>query len=442
MYIMSLKNYSKVLVALVAGALFMVSCDNSKGEFPGFDKTDSGLYYKFHVKSGDTLKPQIGDLVSTYMDYRTDDTIFNSTPKGQPFSLPLMECTYDGDVFTALSMMSAGDSATFMINADSFFINTVGAPRPEFLDSNSYFYLDIKVSEIKTQAQIDKDNMEKGREMAASEQSLIENYIASNNLTINQEPSGIYYTNTKKGKGKMAEAGSFANLIITARAIGAERDFINTNGEAFDYEVGTGQLGIGFETGLVMMKAGDKSTMIIPFNLGFGAQGMAQAGVAPYATLVYEVELIKISSREEVDAERKIAEDKAKAIGIVELKNYLKTNKVTAIPNASGLYYIETVAGSGKQAVAGKKVKVHYTGMLLNGNKFDSSLDRGQPFEFTLGQNQVIAGWDEGIALMKEGGKAKLIIPSDLGYGPRGAGASIPPNATLVFEVELLEVID
>jgi FKBP-type peptidyl-prolyl cis-trans isomerase len=133
---------------------------------------------------------------------------------------------------------------------------------------------------------------------------------------------------------------------------------------------------------------------------------------------------------------------KSAAKELNELKRYIKDNNVTVKPTATGLYYIEDSEGEGAQAVAGKKVKVHYTGYLLNGQKFDSSVDRGQPFEFTLGQGQVIPGWDEGIALMKVGGKAKLIIPSKLGYGARGAGQSIPPNSTLVFEVELLEVLD
>ena len=96
--------------------------------------------------------------------------------------------------------------------------------------------------------------------------------------------------------------------------------------------------------------------------------------------------------------------------------------------------------GSGPEAQAGKTVTVHYTGTLLDGKKFDSSLDRNQPLSFHLGAGQVIRGWDQGVAGMKVGGKRKLTIPSDLGYGPRGAGAVIPPNATLVFEVELLKV--
>ena len=96
--------------------------------------------------------------------------------------------------------------------------------------------------------------------------------------------------------------------------------------------------------------------------------------------------------------------------------------------------------GTGAQAVAGKTVSVHYTGTLASGKKFDSSYDRNQPISFTLGQHQVIAGWDEGIALMKVGSKLKLIIPSALGYGANGAGGVIPPNATLVFDTELMEV--
>ena len=106
----------------------------------------------------------------------------------------------------------------------------------------------------------------------------------------------------------------------------------------------------------------------------------------------------------------------------------------------SGLRYKQIQAGSGKAAEKGKKVAVHYEGSLANGQVFDSSYARKEPIAFTLGIGQVIAGWDEGIALLKEGEKARFVIPSDLGYGSRGAGGVIPPDATLIFDVELVRV--
>lgn len=110
----------------------------------------------------------------------------------------------------------------------------------------------------------------------------------------------------------------------------------------------------------------------------------------------------------------------------------------------SGLQYEDTTVGSGAEATPGAHVAVHYTGWLYNngvaGTKFDSSTDRGQPFRFSLGGGQVIRGWDEGVAGMKVGGTRRLVIPPELGYGARGAGGVIPPNATLLFEVDLLGV--
>ena len=107
---------------------------------------------------------------------------------------------------------------------------------------------------------------------------------------------------------------------------------------------------------------------------------------------------------------------------------------------ASGLKITELQVGEGAEAASGQTVSVHYRGTLENGKQFDASYDRGTPFTFPLGAGRVIKGWDEGVVGMKVGGKRKLVIPSDLAYGSRGAGGVIPPNATLVFEVELLDV--
>ncbi len=114
--------------------------------------------------------------------------------------------------------------------------------------------------------------------------------------------------------------------------------------------------------------------------------------------------------------------------------------KVKMEKTASGLEYADVVVGQGAAPKSGQTVVVHYTGWLTDGKKFDSSRDRGEPFKFTLGQGQVIKGWDEGLATMKVGGRRTLLIPAELGYGARGAGGVIPPNATLKFDVELLGI--
>lgn len=110
------------------------------------------------------------------------------------------------------------------------------------------------------------------------------------------------------------------------------------------------------------------------------------------------------------------------------------------IETASGLKYTDDKVGDGPSPQKGKRVTVHYTGTLADGKKFDSSRDRGQPFKFVIGVGQVIAGWDEGVMTMKVGGRRRLVIPASLGYGARGAGGVIPPNAELHFDVELLGV--
>ncbi|HEY9810492.1 MAG TPA: FKBP-type peptidyl-prolyl cis-trans isomerase [Halomicronema sp.] len=116
------------------------------------------------------------------------------------------------------------------------------------------------------------------------------------------------------------------------------------------------------------------------------------------------------------------------------------SEKKTVVTTPSGLKYIDVEQGTGAEPKAGQTVTVHYTGTLEDGTKFDSSRDRGQPFSFKIGVGQVIKGWDEGVLSMRVGGKRELIIPAELGYGSRGAGGVIPPNATLKFDVELLRV--
>jgi len=134
----------------------------------------------------------------------------------------------------------------------------------------------------------------------------------------------------------------------------------------------------------------------------------------------------------------KMNDDQQLSIDLELIDNYLKENNIEAIKTESGLRYVVQKEGEGRNAAPGDNVSVHYTGMLLNGEVFDSSLER-QPLSFTLGQGMVIQGWDEGISYFNKNAKGTIYIPSYLGYGERGAGGAIPPNAVLVFEIELID---
>jgi len=152
--------------------------------------------------------------------------------------------------------------------------------------------------------------------------------------------------------------------------------------------------------------------------------------------------LLAIQSIKDIEKEQQQINISSEQEELKYLDHYLKITNTIVKPTQSGLYFVEQTKGSGKKAIAGKKVIVHYTGSFTDGRVFDSSLKRSEPFEFKLGIGEVIAGWDEGISKMSEGGRATLVIPSNLAYGNKGYGKIIPPFTSLVFEIDLIEVKD
>ena len=197
------------------------------------------------------------------------------------------------------------------------------------------------------------------------------------------------------------------------------------------------------EDAIMMMAKNDSAAFIISADSFFLKTNKMQSlppFVKPGEKMQVTIKMVEIKTKKELDDNQKKQEAEMAAMQDAEkpkLDAYLAENKITTTPTASGLIFIETQKGKGKDhPKASDVVTVHYTGTLLDGTKFDSSLDRGEPTTFPL--NQVIPGWTEAIQLMTKGSKAKLIIPSALGYGPRGGGP-IPPFSTLVFDVELID---
>lgn len=169
--------------------------------------------------------------------------------------------------------------------------------------------------------------------------------------------------------------------------------------------------------------------LVAQFTGGKGeaiAGNLAEPAVAPTETTQIAQATEEATTEEEAVAEEAVAEE--------------TTTEGTLVTTDSGLQYEDIEEGTGAMPQKGQRVTVHYTGTLEDGTKFDSSRDRNRPFTFTIGVGQVIKGWDEGVSSMRVGGQRKLIIPPELGYGARGAGGVIPPNATLIFDVELLRI--
>ena len=280
---------------IIIACLFFASFAQAQKAVKYSKSKTSGLSYVMH-KSNKGPKLKLDDVVTLNLKYITskDSIVFDSWKMGKPIQLKIAKASFKGDLMDGLTLLTVGDSASFLINADSLFTKTFGAPRPAFIDSSSFLSFTVKVISTTTDAALKAEELKAEKENAMKENEMIAKYIAEKQIT----PS----------------------------------------------------------------------------------------------------------------------------------------------KSSSGLMYIISEPGTGEQAQAGKTVKVHYTGRLLDGTKFDSSLDRSDPIEFKLGQGMVIKGWDEGIALLKVGGKALLIIPSNLAYGSRGAGGVIPPFSPLTFEVELVSV--
>lgn len=230
--------------------------------------------------------------------------------------------------------------------------------------------------------------------------------------------SGLIYTITQEGNGKRALAGDKVSVHYTGKLTNDSIfDSSVFRGEPFNFKLGEGQVIKGWDEGIALLNVGDKATFTIPPQLAYGLQG-AGGVIGPNETLIFEVELLNI----------------------IEAPKPYNVEGKDVVTSASGLKIIKLNTTNGLQAQVGKIVKVHYSGYLENGKMFDSSVERGQPLDFPLGQGRVIKGWDEGIALLKVGEKARLIIPQELGYGERGYPPIIPAKATLIFDVELIDV--
>lgn len=261
---------------------------------------------------------------------------------------------------------------------------------------------------------------------------------ACNNDGFKKTESGIQYK--KHITDENATQVQEGNIMLIQFAMGKKDSLMQEASPEFPIMLIKDQYTPAFYEVLSMLKEGDSMTAIMKPIEFYGDS----SGIPPFfgenELLYFHIKLNKTMSKEDYEAaekakiEARFEEEKAL------LQEYLTNNNLVGNTTESGLIIVTVQEGKGATPAAGQTVKVNYTGYLLDGTKFDSSLDRNTPFEFPLGMSRVIRGWDEGVAAMKVGGKAKLLIPSSLAYGSRDMGV-IPPNSPLVFDVELLEIL-
>lgn len=356
--------------------------------------TDSGLQY-LELTAGSGANPQPGDIVEVHLVAQlADGTLLGDTyAQGSPLKVIMGA----GQLFPGLEegilLMQPGGQSNLVIPPD---LIVDPASAGQVAPPTTAMLVEVELLSI-----------EPSPEPTA---------VNEDDYTTND--SGLQYVDLVEGEGDEPVTGDSVTVEFTIWL--EDGTFITSSelgGGPLTFALGGGTTVFpGWDEGVATMKAGGERQLLIPPDLGLGET--SAAGIPPNSTLLMEVTLVSFRS--------------APQIAEVDEADYTETE--------SGLRYVDLVEGDGPTPAAGQTVEVNYTGWLEDGTKFDSSFDAGRTFTFVLGAGQVIAGWDEGVATMKVGSTRQLMIPAELAYGDAGAGGLIPPGATLIFQVELLDV--
>lgn len=434
-------------VASLLGLLTVLSCD--RNSYIGYEEID-GLYVKYHHRAEPGVSAGLNDWVTVHMRYRLDDTVlFNSHDFGEPMTFPMIFPTFQNDLYTGLSHLHIGDSVSFVMPADSFFMKTAGMhPLPDYVVPGSDIIFDVKLIDIQDPDAYAAAKRAALEEMRQDEKIQLAEYLEQNNIDIEPRPSGLYVDILEKGSGRLPQTGDILRLHFSIELLDGMKLYSTYDrNEPMDVEYGTQFDTEGFSEGIGYLREGGKARLILPSHLAFDSVGIDQV-LPPFTPLIYEVELTAIMSaeqlRKEEEERQRIVQQQKEEARLREpqlIRDYLEKNQYVLEPLPSGLYFIEEEVGEGAPVDSGTVVSVHYVLYTIDGQQIQSSREMGQAYEVRVGTGQVIAAWDEGLQLMREGGKARFVVPSHLAYGDTQRGVDIPPYSPLVFDVELLEAI-
>jgi len=296
-----MKNVTKLMIALVA----LVALGTACSKYPGFKKDkQEGFYYKFHVQNKKEIQPQMGDIVEFTYGFRVKDSILVENVFWDDM---IRESVYRGDIYAALQMMHLGDSATFILDGDTFFHYSAGQPFP-FAEND--LYLDIKLHNIISQEEYEQRYLEQMQQEEAMmedfrllEGDLISEYVEKHNIKAKPTASGLYFVKNVSGKGKAIKNGSKVAIHYTGKFLdGTVFDSSVEYGMPIELTVGEDRFIPGWEEALLLMRGGDKVTVLIPSNLSYGARGIKDprdpSGAAyiipPYTPLVFDLEVVTV----------------------------------------------------------------------------------------------------------------------------------------------------
>ncbi len=288
----------KSIIGLSAIIMMSVAC-KKKG---GYDQTESGLKYIIHTKN-EGEKPKLGDFLTLHVLYKTEkDSVFFDTRKyTKPIKVPLMKPSYKGSFEEGLAMLGAGDSATFLVNADSVFAKVFMAPQlPPFIRKGSEMKIEVKVLDIESKAEIDAEVKQSMEKKKLQEEQDLAAYLNANKITVKPNEKGLYVISKADGKGPVIKTGQTVTVNYVGKFLnGQEFDASTKHNAPFEFKVGTGQVIPAWDEAIAEMKVGGKATLVVPSSLAYGERGVPdqQSGryiIAPFSSLVFEVEVVSV----------------------------------------------------------------------------------------------------------------------------------------------------
>jgi FKBP-type peptidyl-prolyl cis-trans isomerase len=418
--------------------LSFFSCKND------YKRTENGALMKFYKVNKTNETPQVGDLVIVDVTQKVADSIlFSSEMYGEPFEIVVEEPSFVGDIMSALLSMHVEDHASLIFTIDSMFLS-IGEQLPPYIEPGTITEMDIVLKDIVRKDELENQIREEMIMRKAMENSMLSSYYSDNKYEITEDSLIIVKLN--RGNGDLPKPGNIMKVYFTFQTLEGDTLLDFNIGKPYELVFGDMALGQGFYEGLSLVSRGGDAEFVIPSSLAWGSEGFQDA-ILPYTPFKLSLKVIDVMTSDEYEAEQKMIQEKESAENAKRLKEepqriakYLKDNNINIEPKESGLYFIETFGGNGDSVQNGDMVSVHYSIYNVDNKLIESSYDYNQPIPFIYGENQMIPGIEEAVGYMKVGGKSRIIVPSQLGFGDIKIDENLPANSTLIIDLELVDL--